>query len=183
MMKRFSLLLFLCLPLLAFGQEARWATDVLPALEPAPASPSLFWQYIFPVLLTGVSALVAWGLKILGSFVNSKVESISVESSAKRWAVAGEKLLVIVSGVVADANVRLKAKLASYLEDGKISPEEAAAIKAEVMLLVKEKLTPELLGYLKGQFGDLFEHVLSGTIERAVVNLKPTEPKVGPPSP
>lgn len=121
-------------------------------------------QQFLPVLLTAVTTLAAWVLKKLADLLKAK-------GAESKWALALQQLTDVVGHVVADADKTLKPMFVKAMEDGTLSPEEGAALKAEVMRLIKERLAPETLALLKSQMGPLFETILSGAIEKAVSAL------------
>lgn len=170
-----SLLFMLVFPTFALAQEV-----APPQSPPAVVSPSVspvaaaFWQYVFPFLLTAVSGALTWALALLTKWLREKASAVNQSATQARFTHAMDALWGVVANTVAELNVSMKSKLPSYLADGKISPEEAADLKAAALEIVKTKLGPNLLGVVKAELGGVFETVVGGMIEKAVVATKDT---------
>jgi hypothetical protein len=120
---------------------------------------------LYSLLGLGVVALMAVGARYLSGRA----------SESKVWRVLSRAYMV-VQAVVSHAEVALRPTMARVLADGKLTPEEAKELKAEVLRLVKEALgdqLDELVRTLKlsGSTVDVF---LSGLIEQAHATLRPT---------
>jgi hypothetical protein len=143
-------------------------------VAPAPAqSPllGLFFEYALPPLLTGLGGLVLWLLGKLGTFLAAKTSAQVQGSRAAKGLDALSKLTAIVQHTVTEAEVSLRPLFSKSLEDGRLTPEEGAALKAAVLKQLKEQLAPELLALVKTELGDAFETVLGGLVEGAVAKL------------
>lgn len=168
------------LPFLALAQVTATDPPVVPAQSAFGAA---FWTVIFPTLSTVVGAACVWALTKLGAFINEKTAALKVEAVtnkdrviASKFAASGERLYAIVLSVVADANVSLRPQFTEFMKDGVFSPDEAKQMKELVMNLLKAKLAPDFLAYLRNELGGLFDNVLGGMIERAVVATRETVP-------
>lgn len=126
---------------------------------------NVFWEHIFPGLLALVAAGASWVLVQLA-------QSLRAQASKSRWLLASAQLADVARMAVAEAEVSLRPQFARAMADGKLSPEEAAALKAEVLRLVRERLAPETLKALEKSLGELLGWHLGGAIERAVVEDK-----------
>lgn len=165
-----GLLFMLVFPSFALAQEVATPPPP-PAASPIAAA---FWQYVFPVLITGVSGALTWALALLTKWLREKAAAVNQTAGQARFTHAMDALWGVVANTVAELNVSMKSKLASYLADGKISPEEAADLKAAALEIIKTKLGPNLLGVVKSELGGVFETVVGGMIEKAVVATKDT---------
>lgn len=174
-MSRLFLFLLVVVPFVVFAQDV-----------PAPAPPAqgwfaqLWWGSIFPALITAVTALVTWLAKKAADYFKAKSEEAGASVAATLFNTNMSKLLVLLDSLVADANVRLKPKLASFMADGKLSPEEGAQLKAELLAMVKEKAGPDLLKFIGSIGGGVLDNVLSGLLEQSVARMKPTTPSAEP---
>lgn len=129
----------------------------------------VFWEHIFPALLTLLGAALSWAIARGASYLRARAES-------SRWALASAQLVDVVGAVVAEAEVSLRPQFAKAMADGSLSAEEGKALKAEVMRLLKARLAPSTLAFLERQLGDAFGLALGGTIERAVAADKAARP-------
>jgi len=133
------------------------AADVLPASEPSALGSLLQW------VSTAVLGLILLGVSLLGVYLRGRAKD------SKVWG-AVNSLWVLMQTAVAHAEAELRPKIAKALADGKLTPEEGAALKAKVLEIFKsmagEKIR-ELADLLKlGETGvGVF---LSGLLERAV---------------
>lgn len=126
---------------------------------------NVFWEHIFPALMSVVAAGASWVLVQLA-------QHLRAQASKSRWLLASAQLADVARMAVAEAEVSLRPQFARAMSDGKLSPEEAAALKAEVLRLVRERLAPETLKALEKSLGELLGWHLGGAIERAVVEDK-----------
>ncbi len=154
------LLALVALP--AFAQGAVQA-------PPAPLSwqvqvANAFWTTVFPGLLTALGALVAWALKKLVDVLHEKA------STSKAFA-AAEKLAMVVQHEVADAEVTLRPAIAKAMEDGKLTAEEAAELRRQVLERIKASAGPALLGVVQSQVAGNIDAFIGGLVERAVGGL------------
>lgn len=144
-------------------------------METKSALLQTFWQVVFPLLLSVASSAAAWALAKLAAYLGASAK-------ASKWALATSQLLGIVEHVVADAEVTLRPQFALAMQDGTLTAEEGKALKAEVMRIIRERVAPETLAFLRAQLGAAFESVLGGAVERAVTASK-LEAPLGAPSP
>lgn len=132
--------------------------EVLPASEPSALGSLLQW------VSTAVLGLLLFGVSLLGVYLRGRAKD------SKVWG-AVNSLWVLMQTAVAHAEAELRPEIAKALADGKLTPEEGAALKAKVLEIFKsmagEKIR-ELADLLKlGETGvGVF---LSGLLERAVV--------------
>lgn len=171
---RLALLLAFTLPVVALGQE------------PAPAAqPS-----IMGLVLQGLVGLAGVALTVLLSVA---AMAIGKRTKDSRFGAVINQLWVIVQSAVAHAEAEIRPKLQKALEDGKLSAEEAAALKADVVKIVKETAASQLSELVK-TFGipeGVLSNMISGLVERAVAVLKtspaptpsPTIPSAAPTPP
>lgn len=142
-------------------------------MDTRAAVASAFWSVVFPALLSIASSVGAWALAKLALYLGARAKE-------SRWALATSQLLGIVEHVVADAEVSLRPKFATAMADGRLTPEEGAALKAEVMRIIRERVAPETLAFLRAQLGAAFDSVLGGAVERAVAAV-PAAPETASP--
>ena len=135
----------------------------------------VFWSTFFPLILSGASTVAAWAMAKLALYLGARAKE-------SRWALATAQLLGIVQHVVAEAEVTLRPQFAKAMADGTLTAEEGAALKAEVMRIVRERVAPETLEFIRQQLGSAFETVLGGAVERAVV-ADGRSVRIEPPSP
>lgn len=133
-------------------------------VEPAP-EPSLLqriWGFVAPTLATAIGTLLVYLLGLLVTWVKSK-------AGESKFAAFVLPVTEAARAVVLEIDVRLKPKLAKFLEDGVLSEDEKKQLRDEAFTLLKEKLPPTLLAAGQSQLGALFETFLKGKIEQAVV--------------
>lgn len=154
---RLVLLASMLFPLFAYAQDA------------APAQP----QSVMGIVLQGLVALGGLALTVLLAVASMAIASRTKDS---RFGGLINQLWVIVQSTVAHAEAEIRPKLQKALEDGKLSPEEASALKAEVLRIVKESASAQIGELVKGfkMPEGLVSNVLSGLVERAVAVLKST---------
>jgi hypothetical protein len=121
-----------------------------------------FWSMVFPLVLSVASSVAAWALAKWALYLGAKAKE-------SKWALATAQLLGIVQHVVAEAEVTLRPQFARAMADGTLTADEGKALKAEVMRIVRERVAPETLAFIRGQLGAAFETVLGGAVERAVI--------------
>ena len=157
---------FLLLSLFSLVALPALAAEVVTIPE-APSSPvlELVLKYIAPPLLTAIGALLAWLLGLAVSFLKTKTES-------SKLAYVGLFLTEAARSVVAEVEATLVPMAKEALEDGKLTPEEGARIKAAALEMLKTKLPPALLLQAKGSFGPLLDTILGGLLERANAEQK-----------
>lgn len=136
----------------------------------------LWWNDVLPFLGTVLMSALVWLIKKGMEFFAAKAKAENASATERFLHTNMTRLMIVVNAIVADVNVRLRPKLQSFLTDGKITPEEAAELKAEALSLLKAKLAPDLLVFVRDMGGGLLDNVLSGIVERAVVENKGTVP-------
>lgn len=113
-------------------------------------------QYGLPLLVSGLIALGT----LLGRWLHAHTQNSKVLGALAQGAdFVGAAVAHVISGMQDD----FKAALA----DGKVTPEEAAALKAKVLALVKAEL-PSALKTVADNLGPAFETWLSGKVSQAV---------------
>lgn len=161
-MRRFITLavVSLFLPSLALAQEV--------AAQP-PASPTaleLVIKYLGPPAVTAVAGLLTWAFGLLVGWAKTKRDT-------SKLAYIGLFLGEAAQTVVAELEATLVPLAKAAMEDGKLTPEEGARIKAVALDLLKTKLPPAVLSQAKGLMGPFLDTFLSGLIERANAAPKP----------
>lgn len=140
--------------------------EVLAQVEaPAPAEPSLFqriWGFVAPTLATAIGTLLVYLLGLLVTWVRSK-------AGESKFAAFVLPVTEAARAVVLEIDVRLKPKLAKFLEDGVLSEDEKRQLRNEAFQLLKEKLPSTLMAAGQAQLGALFDTFLKGKIEQAVI--------------
>ena len=181
--------LLLLLPLLALVALPAIAQDVpvptsapavtAPAPAPSPAFGERVWANVGPALADAVSLAVLGALGFLGAFLRAK----AAESKAAAVAL---RITEAARATVLDLDQKLKPQLKAFLEDGKLSDDEKAQLKAAALDTLKTKLPAELLSAATGIFGGFLDTYLSGKVEEAVVQknaLQAAADAPVPPSP
>lgn len=125
----------------------------------------VFLEYVLPGLLALVGALASWALARLASHLRARTD-------AARWSLAVAQLADVARSAVAEAEVTLRPQFARAMSDGKLSPEEGAALKVEVLRIVRERLAPQTWSALESWLGSFVSWHLGGAVERAVVEDK-----------
>lgn len=125
----------------------------------------IFLEYILPALLSLIGALASWALARLASHLRARTD-------AARWSLAVAQLADVARAAVAEAEVSLRPQFARAMADGKLSPEEGAALKSEVLRIVRERLAPQTWATLEAWLGSFVSWHLGGAVERAVVEDK-----------
>lgn len=120
----------------------------------------LLLKYIVVPGLAILGPLMIAGLAKLVQYLNEKGK----ESKAAR--VAGI-FTELARSVVAELEVTLRPQLQKALADGRLSPEEGAALKKAALDLLKTKAPASLLEAAKGIFGPILDTWLGGLVERA----------------
>ena len=149
-----------------------------PVAAPPPAQGlllTLFVQYLLPVIATGLSALLGWGMKLGLDWLKAKGET---SKAAHVGAVFAEG----AASVVVHLEATMKAELLEASKDGVISPEEGARLKS-VALAELKKLPAPMLAAAASLFGGGLDTWLSGLVERAVTAQKPAAPSFVPSAP
>jgi hypothetical protein len=152
--------------------DAQWANDVaLPSAQPTLAGTLLSWIAVAALSLVTILMGLA-GVAMARRGKDSKI-----------WATVNS-LWVIAQTVVAHVERELRPKIQKALEDGKLSAEEGAFLKAEALRLFKEAAGSNLLGLQKllGLTEGAVGTFISGLIERAVSAMKATSPTPGAPA-
>ncbi|MFZ5440445.1 MAG: hypothetical protein ACOZQL_10575 [Myxococcota bacterium] len=171
-MQTFPLRLLLALSVLAFPA---FAADAPPTPEPS----------ISGLIFQGLIGLASLALTTLLS-----VASVAIRSRTKdaRFGSLINQLWVLVQSAVAHAEAEIRPMLQTALADGKLTPEEGAALKAKVIEVLRTTAADQL-GQLVKAFGlpeGAISTLLSGLVERAVALLKESpapSPAVPAPAP
>lgn len=134
----------------------------------------LFFQSILPALLTAAGACAVAALGTLAAFLRAKAAAVGASTMEGRMLLAGDQLNTMAAGVVAHLNADTKEKLVSYMEDGILTDEEKADLKATAMAQLTSDAGPAM-ELLKKQFAGAFDTMVSGAIERAVQQANDTK--------
>lgn len=129
---------------------------------------ALFTDYALPLLATALSGLLAFALKALVAWLNSKAET-------SKGAAIAAKVAHFSELVVADLEATVKPELQKALADGKLTLEEKEGLKNLALERVKLLLADKGLGELQAVLGLLtpqIELYLSGAIEKALAGIK-----------
>lgn len=164
-------------PLRALAQTAQWAADQVagPVIVSEPTLAGQLLSWVAVAALSVVTLLMG----LAGAAMARRAKD------SKIWATVNS-LWVLAQTVVAHVEKELRPKVQKALEDGKLTPEEGAQLKAEALRLFKEAAgknlldLQKLLGLTEGAVGTF----ISGLLERAVSSIKPapTAPKPIDPS-
>jgi hypothetical protein len=130
-------------------------------------------QYLLPPIMAALGSLLVAALAFAVQWLKQKAQD---SKAARVGLVFGE----LAHSIVAHLDVEMKPKVAKAWEDGTLTPEEGALLKAEAMRILKEKAPAELLKAAKDLFGAATDGWLSGLIERAV-SSKPESTAVAAP--
>ena len=125
---------------------------------------------LLPWLLTVSAPALAWAFAKLAAFLHAKATEANASALQIKTFSALEQLDVLAGQVVSHLNADVKEKIAGFLADGTLSDAEKAELKSMAMAALTSEAGPQALGILKGLLGDLFETVVSGAIEKAVLN-------------
>jgi hypothetical protein len=128
---------------------------------------SFLWSTILPAVLSAIAPAALWALKKAGDYFRAKADDTSTSAAARATFNALDQLDVLAKSVVEHFNTEVKEKMARYMADGMLSPEEAADLKASAMVVLTANAGPAMT-LLKNTLGSLFELVVSGAIEKAV---------------
>lgn len=141
-----------------------------------PSAGSTIWGVVLQALIPIVGSALTAALAFAG-------QAFRAWAADKSYSTAVASLTMKVEALVAHAEAELRPDIAKALEDGKLSDEEAAALKAKVAQLVREAAGAELtvLTAKLGVAGPVVDSIISGLIEKAVTALaKSAEPKPTP---
>lgn len=126
---------------------------------------------MLPTLWTLIGVpLATWLGAQLIVLLNSKIKGT-------KWEQGALKFEAMVTAIVDHAEVELRPDIEAALHDGKLSPEEAASLKAKVIALVQKEVVPLVPEMLKGFSQPMIDMLISGTIERAVASMN-SKPRV-----
>ena len=123
--------------------------------------PAESWNIIWSALGLIVTGLIGWGVTALTTLINSKIKDAKLK-----------EMLTKVLNIVADAVKKIYQTFVEELKkEGKF--DKAAAERAKQMAVdyIKSELTPELIEFIKGYFGDV-ETWIDNQIEVAIYNFK-----------
>lgn len=146
---------------LAGAIPATWATDAQPlVLEPPP---STFLGSLMTAVLGILGTVFSVVLGIAGGAIRTWAKGKAFEQLV-------DALWLKVETIVRHAEAEIRPMLQQALADGKLSPEEAKAIKSKVLDLVRESAQGEIheLSTRFGFAGAAVETLLSGLVEKAV---------------
>lgn len=132
----------------------------------AVAEPTIM-GYVWQGLLGLAGTVLTVVLGIIGAAIRAKAKD-------GRFGALVSQLWVIVQAAVAHADAELRPKFQKALEDGTLTAEEGAALKAEVLKVLRETAAGQLQALVKS-FGlpeGAISVLLSGLVERAVSLLK-----------
>ncbi|MCC6178797.1 MAG: hypothetical protein WAZ94_15325 [Phycisphaerales bacterium] len=157
-MIRFALLM-LALALPAFAQDGGVTPPVVS--EPTALGSLFTW-----LALAGVSALVAL-VGLVGVFLSRRAKDSRV------WALVNG-LWIMMQTAVAHAERELRPEIQKALADGKLTPEEAAALKSKTLQIFRDQAATQLgeLSKLLGLSDTGLGAFISGLLERAVSTIK-----------
>jgi len=153
--------------LLAFPVFAQ--SDLVTQQAPAPESPWL--KILFTVLSAGIglaAPAIAWAGAKLAQKLQAEATAVTATSAHRTFFSALAALDQLALSVVSHLNASVKDKLQTALADGVLTDVEKADLKSAAMLTLKTQAGPELLAFLQGQLGALFDVAVSGAIEKAV---------------
>jgi len=155
-MIRFALVL-LAIP--AFAQDGGSASPVV--AEATPLGSLFTW-----LALVGVSAVVAL-VALVGVFLSRRAKDSRI------WALVNG-LWILMQTAVAHAEREVRPEIQKALADGKLTPEEAAALKAKTLQIFRGQAATQLgeLTKLMGFSDTGLGAFISGLLERAVSTLQ-----------
>jgi len=179
----FTVAVLLRLFVVFLGSSAHAQDVALGPVAPVTTA-SGFLQAILPALLTALAGVVTAVIALLGRALHGW---LTEKSKTSALAGAAVKLDAIAEAVVAHVNAGMRAKLEELSKDGEISADDAKALKAEGMRLLKEALGEEGLTSVAGALGigaSVVDTFLSGVLEKKVEAAKPAAaPAPAAPSP
>jgi hypothetical protein len=133
----------------------------------------LFVKYGAEWVVVGLAALLALGLR--------KLQALKIGS--ERTDAAVDRALEFARLVVADLEATMRPAVAAAGADGKLTPEEAAKLRAVAMDRLKALMGQHGVTELAGTLNILapqVSEVLGGYLERAVLELKATKALAAP---
>ncbi len=131
-----------------------------------------FVQYVVPTLFTAIGSLLVAGLGILTMWLSKKAKADGQASAVKLFLGVAEQVSQTASNVVAHIEAELKPDMVKAVADGVVTDEEATALKAKGMELLKASISTEAMAVLKANLGAGVDGFLSGLLERALTGLK-----------
>lgn len=118
---------------------------------------------ILSALSIAVTGLVSWGVGVLINWMNSKIKDQTLA-----------KHLTAVTQIVTDAVMNVFQSFVETLKaNGSFDEKAQEDAKERAMDIIMTQLTPELVDYVKTNYGDL-EEWLSNKIESVIYTLKST---------
>lgn len=129
---------------------------------------SPLWQSILPAVL----AVLSLALTGVAAYASSY---LSKRAATSRAFAALAPFWEVVRSTVAHADAELRPALMTALRDGRLTPEEGKALKAQTIKLVKDQLGTEGLAALQKALRVSIpglETYISGAIERALSEQK-----------
>lgn len=173
--------LFLLLNLVAlalvvvFAAPPAFALDVLPSPvtePPVDVRGTLYRWFLtdaLPVILTGLSAVLAFVMTWFGLWLRGKAKD-------SKLARVGERVWIVAQAVVHHVDAVVKPQIAKAAADGRITAEEARDIKLKAAAALRESLgdagMAEVRKVLKLDSPGGLEVFLSGVLERALQKKK-----------
>ncbi len=165
-------------PLLALAQVAG------PAAPPANLGAEiskLLIQTVLPILATGLTGLVGWGIKL-------GMDWLKAQTSSTQLQLVTDRVEHLAQAVVADLEVTLAAQVREAAADGRITGVEAEKLRAVALERMRGVLAEQGMQEVQGVLGlgtAAVDTYLRGILERAVSNLpmakRPLPPLAGAP--
>ena len=120
---------------------------------------------VMNILLSVVSvvltALASWGVAVLTNWLNTKIKDKNMAA-----------MITQCLNIVADAVKQIYQEFVEALKkEGKFDPVAQEEAKKRAIAVVKNQLTPELMDFVKANYGDV-EAWIKNQIEVALYNLK-----------
>jgi len=128
----------------------------------------LVLKYVVAPAITILAPLLGAALLKLIAYLHSKEK----ESKA---ALVGAMLAETAKVVIDEAVRELEPLVRKDLEDGKLTHEELAELKAKALEILKAKAPPALLAGAKNLFGPLVDSWLEGLVARASASALPPQ--------
>ena len=144
------------------------AQDVVLGPAAPVSTPGEFLHALLPALLTALATMVTAVVALLGRSLHNW---LAEKSKTSALAGAALKVDAVAEAVVAHVNAGMRKKLEELSADNEISAEDAKALKAEGMRLLKEALGEQGLTSLTGALGlgaSVVDTFLSGVLEKKV---------------
>ncbi len=154
-----------------------YAAEELPQLPAVNIDPTatgglseMILKYIVVPLLPVLGAALIAGVGFFARWIHTRTEQM-------RFAQAIATATDLVDSVVRNLEASMRPMLAKALQDGHLTQEEAAIIKAEALKQVLAALPAWAARLLEGTLGPAINTWVGGQIERAHANLTPPTPQ------